>query len=89
MKIFMGRHSGVFNQSGKNVYVNFFLLLPPIFPAAPPAGGAIRGVQGAPSLLARAPGGMMPPCPPPPPGSATVRKTITHFTAFHNSYSTD
>jgi hypothetical protein len=57
------------------VYVNFlttfFLLLPPIFPPAPPAGGggAVRGVLGAPSLLARAPGGARCPLPP---GSATA-----------------
>jgi hypothetical protein len=49
-------------QSGKNVDVSFlrpfFLLLPPIFfPPTQPAGGAVRGVLGAPFLLARAPGG--------------------------------
>jgi hypothetical protein len=70
MKIFLGRHSGVFNRSGKNVYVNFlttffysFLLF---FEQHHPrgGGGAVRGVLGAPSLLARAPGGHDAPCPP-------------------------
>jgi hypothetical protein len=70
IKIFLGRHSGVFNRSGKNVYVNFlttfFLLLPPIFSSSTTRGGRrTRRPRGAIPSGKGARGGTMPP------GSAT------------------
>jgi hypothetical protein len=80
--IFLGRHSGVFNRSGKNVSVTFddhfsFLLLPPMFsPAAPLAGGGRRTRRTRDAIPSgKGARGHDAPCPLPP-GSATGNKFL-------------